>query len=186
MFQTYKPILVWSVLAILIGIIVGALDALFGRVLLALSNFRTENFLYLIPFLAIAGIITVYIYQHFAKEASKGMGLIFNIGHQSDEVIPVRLIPIITISTWLTHLFGGSAGREGVAVQIGATVANYLGDLAKIRNRHLMVMVGMAAGFSGLFQTPLAATFFAVEVIHFEAILNFLQLSVSFVRLCFF
>ncbi|MDN6029484.1 MAG: voltage-gated chloride channel protein, partial [Lactococcus plantarum] len=63
MFQTYKPILVWSVLAILIGIIVGALDALFGRVLLALSNFRTENFLYLIPFLAIAGIITVYIYQ---------------------------------------------------------------------------------------------------------------------------
>ena len=50
MFQTYKPILVWSVLAILIGIIVGALDALFGRVLLALSNFRTENFLYLIPF----------------------------------------------------------------------------------------------------------------------------------------
>ena len=183
MFHTYKPIMVWSILAILIGVIVGALDALFGRVLLALSSFRTEHFLYLIPFLAIAGIITVYIYQHFAKEASKGMGLIFNIGHQSDEVIPVRLIPIITISTWLTHLFGGSAGREGVAVQIGATVANYLGDLAKIRNRHLMVMVGMAAGFSGLFQTPLAATFFAVEVImagtiYYKAILPALLASI--------
>ena len=183
MFHTYKPIMVWSILAILIGVIVGALDALFGRVLLALSSFRTEHFLYLIPFLAIAGIITVYIYQHFAKEASKGMGLIFNIGHQSDEVIPTRLIPIITISTWLTHLFGGSAGREGVAVQIGATVANYLGDLAKIRNRHLMVMVGMAAGFSGLFQTPLAATFFAVEVImagtiYYKAILPALLASI--------
>ena len=57
MFQTYKPILVWSVLAILIGIIVGALDALFGRVLLALSSFRTEHFLYLIPFLAIAWLL---------------------------------------------------------------------------------------------------------------------------------
>ena len=165
MFQAYKPILVWSVLAILIGIIVGGLDALFGRVLLSLSSFRGEHFLYLIPFLAIAGLITVYLYQHVAKEASKGMGLIFNIAHQSDEAIPVRLIPIITVSTWLTHLFGGSAGREGVAVQLGATVANYLGDLAKIKNRHLMVMVGMAAGFSGLFRTPLAATFFAVEVI---------------------
>ena len=61
MFHTYKPIMVWSILAILIGVIVGALDALFGRVLLALSSFRTEHFLYLIPFLAIAGIITVYI-----------------------------------------------------------------------------------------------------------------------------
>lgn len=165
MLHVFKPIAVWTVLAVLIGVIVGTLDALFGRVLLTLSNFRSEYFLYLIPFLAIAGIITIYIYQHFAKEASKGMGLVFNIGHQSSEAIPVRLIPIITISTWLTHLFGGSAGREGVAVQIGATVANYVGDLARIKNRHLMIMVGMAAGFSGLFQTPLAATFFAVEVI---------------------
>lgn len=184
MSHAFKTVAIWAALAVLIGVIVGALDALFGRVLLTLSNFRSEHVFYLIPFLAIAGIITVYIYQHFAKEASKGMGLIFNIGHKSSEVIPVRLIPIITVSTWLTHLFGGSAGREGVAVQIGATVANYVGDLAKIKNRHLMVMVGMAAGFSGLFQTPLAATFFAVEVImagtiYYRAILPAFLASVT-------
>lgn len=171
-----RSIAVWSALAVLIGTIVGVFDALFGRCLLALSSFRSEHFLYLAPFLAIAGIITVYLYQHFGKEAGKGMGLIFNIGHRSDETVPLRLIPMIMISTWFTHLFGGSAGREGVAVQIGATVANYIGDLAKIKNRHFMIMVGMAPGFSGLFQTPIAATFFAVEVItagtiYFRAIL---------------
>ena len=172
----YRDTVIWALLAVLIGLIVGGLDAVFGRILLAVSSFRTDHFYYLIPFLALAGLATVYIYQRLGKHASKGMGLVFSIGQQSDETIPRRLIPIAMLTTWLTHLFGGSAGREGVAIQIGASVANYLGDLAKVKNRHIMVMVGMAAGFSGLFQTPLAATLFAVEVIvvgsiYYQAIL---------------
>ena len=172
----YRDTAIWVLLAVLIGLIVGGLDAVFGRILLAVSSFRSDHFYYLIPFLAIAGLATVYIYQRFGKRANKGMGLVFSIGQQSDETIPRRLIPIAMLTTWLTHLFGGSAGREGVAIQIGASVANYLGDLAKAKNRHIMVMVGMAAGFSGLFQTPLAATLFAVEVIvvgsiYYQAIL---------------
>lgn len=172
----YRDTVIWALLAVLIGLIVGGLDAVFGRILLAVSSFRTDHFYYLIPFLALAGLATVYIYQRFGKRANKGMGLVFSIGQQSDETIPRRLIPIAMLTTWLTHLFGGSAGREGVAIQIGASVANYLGDLAKVKNRHIMVMVGMAAGFSGLFQTPLAATLFAVEVIvvgsiYYQAIL---------------
>ena len=172
----YRDTAIWVLLAVLIGLIVGGLDAVFGRILLAVSSFRTDHFYYLIPFLALAGLATVYIYQRFGKRANKGMGLVFSIGQQSDETIPRRLIPIAMLTTWLTHLFGGSAGREGVAIQIGASVANYLGDLAKVKNRHIMVMVGMAAGFSGLFQTPLAATLFAVEVIvvgsiYYQAIL---------------
>lgn len=172
----YRNTAIWALLAVLIGLIVGGLDAVFGRILLAVSSFRSDHFYYLIPFLAIAGLATVYIYQRFGKRANKGMGLVFSIGQQSDETIPRRLIPIAMLTTWLTHLFGGSAGREGVAIQIGAGVANYLGDLAKAKNRHIMVMVGMAAGFSGLFQTPLAATLFAVEVIvvgsiYYQAIL---------------
>ena len=172
----YRNTAIWALLAVLIGLIVGGLDAVFGRILLAVSSFRSDHFYYLIPFLAIAGLATVYIYQRFGKRANKGMGLVFSIGQQSDETIPRRLIPIAMLTTWLTHLFGGSAGREGVAIQIGASVANYLGDLAKVKNRHIMVMVGMAAGFSGLFQTPLAATLFAVEVIvvgsiYYQAIL---------------
>lgn len=172
----YRNTAIWALLAVLIGLIVGGLDAVFGRILLAVSSFRSDHFYYLIPFLALAGLATVYIYQRFGKRANKGMGLVFSIGQQSDETIPRRLIPIAMLTTWLTHLFGGSAGREGVAIQIGASVANYLGDLAKAKNRHIMVMVGMAAGFSGLFQTPLAATLFAVEVIvvgsiYYQAIL---------------
>ncbi|MCJ1996955.1 voltage-gated chloride channel protein [Lactococcus piscium] len=172
----YRDTTIWALLAVLIGLIVGGLDAVFGRILLAVSSFRTGHFYYLIPFLALAGLATVYIYQRFGKHASKGMGLVFSVGQQSDETIPRRLIPIAMLTTWLTHLFGGSAGREGVAIQIGASVANYLGDLAKVKNRHIMVMVGMGAGFSGLFQTPLAATLFAVEVIvagsiYYQAIL---------------
>mgnify|MGYP005873808975 CR=1 FL=1 len=72
----------------------------------------------------------------------------------------------VMVGTWITHLFGGSAGREGVAVQIGATLSHYLGRKMKTPdNSKVMLITGMAAGFGGLFQTPLAATFFAMEVI---------------------
>lgn len=70
------------------------------------------------------------------------------------------------LGTWITHLFGGSAGREGVAVQIGATLSHEAGRRLHIReNTPVMLITGMAAGFGGLFQTPLAAVFFAMEVI---------------------
>ncbi|MDR1605984.1 MAG: chloride channel protein [Streptococcaceae bacterium] len=161
----YHDILIWSALAIVIGVVTGALDALFGIVLLQISDFRTEHFAYLIPFLALAGLLITFFYQRFGKVAGRGMGLVFSVGHQSDDVIPKRLIPMVMISTWLTHLFGGSAGREGVAIQIGATFANFFGDIVGVKNRHIIVMIGMAAGFSGLFQTPFAATLFAVEAL---------------------
>ena len=161
----YRNILIWSGLAVIIGLVVGSLDALFGRVLIGVTNFRLEHFNYLIPFLPVIGVLIVFFYDRFGKTAGRGMGLVFSVGHQSDEVIPKRLIPLAMVATWLTHLFGGSAGREGVAVQIGATFANFLGDVFKVKNRHIIVMIGMAAGFGGLFQTPFAATLFALEAL---------------------
>lgn len=175
---------IWSLLAIVIGIVVGALDALFGRVLSIVTDFRIDHFNYLIPFLPLVGVGIVFLYRKFGKTANQGMGLVFSVGHQSDEVIPKRLIPFAMVMTWLTHLFGGSAGREGVAIQIGATFANFLGDVVKVQNRHIVVMIGMAAGFSGLFQTPLAATLFAIEAlvagaIYYRAIVPALIASVT-------
>lgn len=80
--------------------------------------------------------------------------------------IPLALVPLVILGTWITHLFGGSAGREGVAVQIGATLSHEAGRRLHIReNKPVMLITGMAAGFGGLFQTPLAAVFFAMEVI---------------------
>ena len=161
----YRNIVIWSGLAVVIGLGVGVLDALFGRILNVVTDFRIQHFNMLIPFLPLIGVLIVFLYRRFGKTASQGMGLVFSVGHQSDEVIPKRLIPLAMVATWLTHLFGGSAGREGVAVQIGATFANFLGDIFKVKNRHIIVMIGMAAGFGGLFQTPFAATLFALEAL---------------------
>ncbi|MGO2939243.1 MAG: chloride channel protein [Pseudolactococcus laudensis] len=161
----YRNIAIWSGLAILIGLGAGVLDALFGRVLIGVTDFRLQHFNNMIPFLPLIGVLIVFLYHRFGKTASQGMGLVFSVGHQSDDVIPKRLIPLAMVATWLTHLFGGSAGREGVAVQIGATFANFLGDVFKVKNRHIIVMIGMAAGFGGLFQTPFAATLFALEAL---------------------
>lgn len=116
--------------------------------------------------LPLAGIFILYLYQRVGPDTQAGMQLVFEAGFNQRESIPLRLIPLVTLSTWLTHLTGGSAGREGVAVQIGATVASRFRSLLADRDlRPILVQAGMAAGFSGLFQIPLAATFFAMEVL---------------------
>lgn len=155
-----------SFIAIIIGIIVGTIDTLFGKVLLEISSIRSKHFYLLIPFLPLAGIFIIFIYRKIGKNSIKGMSLIFSVGLDEENSIPKRLVPLVMISTWLTHLFGGSAGREGVAVQIGGTVAHSIGKKLSIKNSSkILLITGMAAGFAGLFQTPIAAIFFAMEVL---------------------
>jgi H+/Cl- antiporter ClcA len=160
-----QEVAIISLLSIFIGLIVGGVDTLFGRVLLALTEFREAHFLYLIPFLAPVGMLFVYVFLNYGKTSSQGMGLIFQVGHNEEDLIPKRLTPFVIVGTWLTHLFGGSAGREGVAVQVGATVAHWIGKLIKGVDASQFIVIGMAAGFAGLFQTPIAASFFAMEVL---------------------
>ena len=109
-------LLKYIIMAIVVGIIVGTIDALFGRVLIAISEFRTIHYQYLLPFLPIAGLVITAMYYVFSKLSLKGMKLVFEVGQQKTDSIPLLLIPLVMIGTWLTHLFGGSAGREGVAV----------------------------------------------------------------------
>jgi len=162
----YKDMVVITLAALAIGIIVGGIAAVFGRVLIAITSFRATYALYLIPFLGIAGFCIIKAYERWGKNSIKGMSLIFEAGHRSEEKISARLIPLVMVATWLTHLFGGSAGREGVAVQIGATVGCRAGRLLKCNEAsHILLIAGMAAGFSGLFRTPIAAVFFALEVL---------------------
>lgn len=160
-----QEVAIISVLSIFIGLIVGAVDTLFGRVLIALTEFREAHFLYLIPFLAPVGMLFVYLFLNYGKNSSQGMGLIFRVGHNEEAMIPKRLTPFVILGTWLTHLFGGSAGREGVAVQVGATVSHWVGKIVKGVDASQFIVIGMAAGFAGLFQTPVAASFFAMEVL---------------------
>ena len=151
---------------IIIGFIVGIIDTIFGRGLLWIGDLRKGYLYYFVPFLALAGLLIVFIYQKFAGKTGKGMGLIFEVGHGTEKKIPLRLIPIVTVATWITHLFGGSAGREGVAVQLGATLSHRFNKYFNFPDKSKVFLVtGMAAGFGGLFQTPIAALFFGLEVL---------------------
>lgn len=164
--RTYGGLLIMGVVAIPIGLIVGAIDAVFGRTLLAIGSFRDAHLIFLLPFLALAGLAIIFCYKTWGKNTSRGMSLVFDVGHGREEGISLRLVPLIMGGTWITHLFGGSAGREGVAVQIGATVSHWIGRKLPFKHPgNTFLLIGMAAGFAGLFRTPLAATVFALEVL---------------------
>lgn len=153
--NTYSGLVLMGAVGIPIGVIVGAICALFGRVLLAIGAFRDEHIVLLLPFLALMGLAIVFAYLTWGKGTDRGMSLVFDVGHGREEAISPRLVPLIMLSTWATHLFGGSAGREGVAVQIGATVSHWIGRRLPFREPgNTFLLIGMAAGFAGLFRTP--------------------------------
>lgn len=164
--ENRRDLLKYIIFAVIIGIIVGMIDTVFGKGLILIGEIRNKYFWYLIPFLPITGILITWLYYHFNELCLKGMTLVFETGQQKRKEIPLILIPLVMISTWITHLFGGSAGREGVAVQIGATLSHYFTKYFHFpKNGKVLLITGMAAGFAGLFQTPLTALFFAMEVI---------------------
>ncbi len=153
------------ILSVLIGVIVGVVDTIFGQILIYLTDLRSQHSLLLIPFLAPAGMLFTYYFLKYGKNSSKGMGLIFQAGHQEEDDIPKRLVPFVILGTWITHLFGGSAGREGVAIQVGASISLVAHSFMKRVDASQFIVIGMAAGFAGLFETPIAASFFALEVL---------------------
>ncbi|NQG98136.1 voltage-gated chloride channel protein [Streptococcus suis] len=152
--------------SILIGLTAGFITTLFGKILLGIGDLRSEYFMYLVPFLALVGLVIVFVYQKWGRDVQAGMGLVFKAGQGENVHISPVLIPLISTTTWLSHLFGASVGREGVAVQLGASLSHLLqkqGFAYLPKDR--VTKIGMTAGFAGLFQTPLAASFFAIEVL---------------------
>lgn len=148
-----------------VGAAAGALCAVFGRGLLAIGAVRDAHPGRWLPFLPLAGAAIAWCYRRWGSRAGRGMGLVIDAAHREEEAVPRRLIPMIFLSTWATHLFGGSAGREGVAVQMGAALGRGAGRLLPAKDApRLLLKAGMAAGFGGLFRTPFAAALFAAEV----------------------
>lgn len=168
-----------------VGVAAGALAAVFGRGLLAIGAVRDAHPGRWLPFLPLAGAVIAWCYRRWGSRAGRGMGLVIDAAFDEGETIPRRLIPMIFLSTWATHLFGGSAGREGVAVQMGAALGRGAGRLLPMQNaKKLLLKAGMAAGFGGLFRTPFAAALFAVEVtavgrLDLEALLPVLAASLA-------
>lgn len=165
MFSNYRDIIILGSISLFIGLLVGGIDSLFGRVLLEITDFRNRHIYYLIPLLPLAGLFIIFLYTKIGKNSIKGMSLLFSVGLKEEQAIPKRLVPLVILNTWITHLFGGSAGREGVAVQIGGAVAHNIGSKLNIKNSdRILLIAGMGAGFAGLFQTPIAGVFFAMEI----------------------
>lgn len=168
-----------------VGVAAGALAAVFGRGLLAIGAVRDAHPGRWLPFLPLAGAVIAWCYRRWGSRAGRGMGLVIDAAFDEEETIPRQLIPMIFLSTWATHLFGGSAGREGVAVQMGAALGRGAGRLLPMQNaKKLLLKAGMAAGFGGLFRTPFAAALFAVEVtavgrLDLEALLPVLVASLA-------
>lgn len=159
-----KTLVKWLLAAALIGTVGGAVGSLFHLGVEYATELRTEvpALLYALP---LTGVLIVALYR-FLRTQGVGTNAVLDAVHQGRE-LPILLIPAIFLATLLTHLAGGSAGREGAALQIGGDLGEHFGKMLRMDDKdcRLATLCGMSALFSALFGTPLAAVFFALEVV---------------------
>lgn len=159
----FKILVKWGALGMLMGLLGGWLGVAFHHALHFVSHLRAENN-WLIFLLPVGGLLTVGLYHWLFQGRNRGTNEIIDAVLNGQPVNPL-IAPAIFTATGITHLFGGSAGREGAALQIGGSVASLLGRLLKLKDneRTVLVMSGLSAVFAGLFGTPLTATLFTME-----------------------
>ena len=156
----------WIIICTLIGAIAGSISAFFLLSLEWATNYR-EAHLWIIALLPIGGFLVGLSYHLYGNSVVKGNNLLLEEFHTPKKVIPFKLAPLVLFGTIATHLFGGSAGREGTAVQIGGAVADQFTKIFKLNNqdRKILLIAGISAGFASVFGTPLAGGIFALEVL---------------------
>ena len=152
-----------SVLGVLMGTIGGLLGAVFHHALHFVTHLRQEH-TWLVLLLPIGGLLSVAWYRLLKLKKNRGTNEIIDAVLDGEELRP-QIAPGIFGAAMLTHLFGGSAGREGAALQLGGSVASIMSKLLKLdrRDRRMLVMAGMSSVFAGLFGTPLTAALFCME-----------------------
>ena len=156
----------WIIICTLIGAIAGSISAFFLLSLEWATNYR-EAHLWIIALLPIGGFLVGLSYHLYGNSVVKGNNLLLEEFHTPKKVIPFKMAPLVLFGTIATHLFGGSAGREGTAVQIGGAVADQFTKIFKLNNqdRKILLIAGISAGFASVFGTPLAGGIFALEVL---------------------
>lgn len=163
---SFLYLLKWILICLVLGGIVGSVNAFFLFSLDWATNWR-ESHLWIIALLPIGGFIIGLSYHLYGSSVVKGNNLLIEELHSPKKIIPFRMAPLVLFGTVLTHLFGGSAGREGTAVQIGGAIADRFTKLLNLskRDRQIILIAGISAGFASVFGTPLAGGIFALEVL---------------------
>jgi len=182
--QKLKKILLtifkWLFICFLIGILSGSASAFFLVSLEFVTQYRIQHdwIIWLLPF---GGLLIGLAYYYWGDSVVKGNNVLLEEYENPQKVIPLKMAPLVLFGTLLTHLFGGSAGREGTAVQMGGAIADQFTKIFKLDNseRRILILLGISAGFASVFGTPLAGAIFALEVLYFSTI-NFKSIILSF------
>ena len=158
-----KVLLKWGLLGILLGIIGGLIGSAFHYVLHYVTEVR-EHHTWVIFLLPLGGLLSVGIYKICKMQGNRGTNEIIDALLDNKQINPL-IAPVIFLASSITHLFGGSAGREGAALQLGGSTASFVAKLMKMQDneRTVLIMSGMSAVFAGLFGTPLTACLFTME-----------------------
>jgi H+/Cl- antiporter ClcA len=170
----------WLLICCLIGIFSGSASAFFLVALEFVTQVRNHNN-WIIWFLPVGGLLIGYTYFFYDSKIAKGNNLLLEEYNKPEKKIPFMMAPLVLFGTLITHLFGGSAGREGTAVQMGGAIADLCTSIFKLnpKERRTLIILGISAGFASVFGTPLAGAIFALEVVFFSKI-NFRSIVLSF------
>ncbi len=154
----------WTLICLLIGACIGSASAGFLISLDWATNFR-ESHLWVIALLPLAGFMIGLLYHYFGKEAEAGNNLLIDTIHAPQKIVPFRMAPLVYIGTIATHFFGGSAGREGTALQMAGAIADQFSKPFRLSapDRTILMISAIAGGFGSVFGTPLAGAVFGLE-----------------------
>lgn len=166
----------WLFFGIIIGAVVGMVGVFFHFGIEFATEYRLKH-AWILWFLPIGGALIALLYRLAGMEKDRGTNFVLVAIRSSEEKISIKTAPLIFFSTIITHLFGGSSGREGAALQLGGSIASKIGRMLHLdkKDRIIFIMSGMSAAFSALFGTPITSVIFSMEVItvgimHYSAI----------------
>ena len=155
----------WSAVSTLIGLSTGLIGTIFGHLVLGAGSYFSRHHWTLI-LLPVSGFMILWIYHLLKEDKNRGTNMVIESIYTDSDISP-GTAPAIFLGTLLTHVCGGSAGREGAALQMGGSIGNQIGRLMRLdeKDKKIAVMCGMSGAFAALFGTPMAAALFSMEVV---------------------